>query len=99
MVEEVVLVEVEDMVDDVEIGDEMDVDVVIDGKVDDTDDVDTEVENEVDFEKLADDDMKVVVDVEKSIDVLTVDKVFVSVIVEEVGTFLKINIIHPNKFF
>ena len=99
MVEEVVLVEVEDMVDDVEIGDEMDVDVVIDGKVDDTDDVDTEVENEVDFEKLADDDMKVVVDNDKSIDVLAVDKVFVSVIVKEEGTFLKINIIHPNKFF
>ena len=50
-------------------------------------------------DELVEDDMKVVVDDEKSIDVLTVDKVFVSVIVEEVGTFLKINIIHPNKFF
>ena len=51
------------------------------------------------IDELVEDDMKVVVDDEKSIDVLTVDKVFVSVIVEEVGTFLKINIIHPNKFF
>ena len=49
-------------------------------------------------DELVEDDMKVVVD-DESIEVLTVDKVFVSVIVEELGTFLKINIIHPNKFF
>ena len=42
--------------------------------------------------ELVEDDMKVVVD-DESIEVLTVDKVFVSVIVEDVGTFLKINII------
>ena len=43
-------------------------------------------------DELVEDDMKVVVD-DESIEVLTVDKVFVSVIVEDVGTFLKINII------
>ena len=80
------------------VNDDIDVDEVNDGEVDDTDDVDTEVDNEVDLEKLAD-DMKVVVDDEKSIEVSTFDKVFVSVIVKEEGTFLKINIIHPNKFF
>ena len=37
-------------------------------------------------DELVEDDMKVVVD-DESIEVLTVDKVFVSVIVEEVGTF------------
>ena len=80
------------------VNEDIDVDEVNDGEVDDTDDVDTEVDNEVDLEKLAD-DMKVVVDDEKSIEVSTFDKVFVSVIVKEEGTFLKINIIHPNKFF
>ena len=49
-------------------------------------------------DELVEDDMKAVVD-DESIEVLTVDKVFVSVIVKEEGTFLKINIIHPNKFF
>ena len=44
------------------------------------------------IDELVEDDMKVVVD-DESIEVLTVDKVFVSVIVEDVGTFLKINII------
>ena len=68
------------------VNDDIDVDEVNDGEVDDTDDVDTEVDNEVDLEKLAN-DMKVVVDDEKSIEVSTFDKVFVSVIVEEVGTF------------
>ena len=43
-------------------------------------------------DELVEDDMKAVVD-DESIEVLTVDKVFVSVIVEDVGTFLKINII------
>ena len=43
-------------------------------------------------DELVEDDMKVVVD-DESIEVLTVDKVFVSVIVEDVGTFLKTNII------
>ena len=43
-------------------------------------------------DELVENDMKVVVD-DESIEVLTVDKVFVSVIVEDVGTFLKINII------
>ena len=75
----------------------VDDEINVDDEADDTDD--TEIDNEVDFETMSDDDMKVVVDNDKSIDVLAVDKVFVSVIVEEVGTFLKINIIHPNKFF
>ena len=44
------------------------------------------------IDELVEDDMKAVVD-DESIEVLTVDKVFVSVIVEDVGTFLKINII------
>ena len=44
------------------------------------------------IDELVEDDIKVVVD-DESIEVLTVDKVFVSVIVEDVGTFLKINII------
>ena len=43
-------------------------------------------------DELVEDDMKAVVD-DESIEVLTVDKVFVSVIVEDVGTFLKTNII------
>ena len=43
-------------------------------------------------DELVEDDMKAVVD-DESIEVVTVDKVFVSVIVEDVGTFLKINII------
>ena len=44
------------------------------------------------IDELVEDDMKAVVD-DESIEVLTVDKVFVSVIVEDVGTFLKTNII------
>ena len=75
----------------------VDDEINVDDEADDTDD--TEIDNEVDFETMSDDDMKVVVDNDKSIDVLAVDKLFVSVIVKEEGTFLKINIIHSNKFF
>ena len=61
---------------------ETDGDVVIDGDVDDTKDVD----NEVTILEVDDDDIYVVDDDEKVEDVLVVDKVFVSVIVEGVGT-------------
>ena len=75
----------------------VDDEINVDDEADDTDD--TEIDNEVDFETISDDDMKVVVDNDKSIDVLAVDKVFVNVIVEEVGTFLKIISFTQMNFF
>ena len=79
-----VLLAVEGMVDDeMNVDVETDGDVVIDGDVDDTKDVD----NEVTILEVDDDGIYVVDDDEKVEDVLVVDKVFVSVIVEGVGTF------------
>ena len=77
------------------VDDGMDVDVVIDGEVDGTIVVTIEVDNVEDFVEVANDDMNVVD--ENVADVLLVDKVFASVIDEEVGTFININ--HQIKFF
>ena len=77
------------------VDDGMDVDVVIDGEVDGTIVVTIEVDNVEDFVEVANDDMNVVD--ENVADVLLVDKVFASVIDEEVGTLININ--HQIKFF
>ena len=77
------------------VDDGMDVDVVIDGEVDGTIVVTIEVDNVEDFVEVANDDMNVVD--ENVADVLLVDKVFASVIDEEVGYLININ--HQIKFF